>query len=139
MIRGHGNFAEYVPNSLLLLGFAEIGGTEPAVIYLGGTLLIVGLLLHAYAMAMTEKNHFARRYGMIMTMASIVIGIGACLRLSLGSERLQTNRVHPCAILPFVLNHNETAVFGPTIIKAVSEDRTWTPRYSTNPAYPAGT
>ena len=64
---------------------------------------------------------------------------GACLRLSLGSERLQTNRVHPCAILPFVLNHNETAVFGPTIIKAVSEDRTWTPRYSTNPAYPAGT
>ena len=84
MIRGHGNFAEYVPNSLLLLSFAEIGGTEPAVIYLGGTLLFVGRLLHAYAKVMTEKNLFARRYGMIMTMASIVIGIGACLCLSLG-------------------------------------------------------
>lgn len=84
VFRGHGNFAEYVPISLLLLAFAEIGGTEAAVIYLGGTLLFTGRLLHAYAMALTEKNLFARRYGMIMTMAPIVIGIGACLRLSLG-------------------------------------------------------
>ncbi len=84
VIRGHGNFAEYVPLSLLLLAFAEIGGTEAVAIYLGGSLLLVGRFLHAYALALTEQNLSARRYGMILTIASIVVGIGACLRLSLG-------------------------------------------------------
>ena len=83
LIRGHGNFAEYVPLSLLLLGFAEIGGTGAVVIHIGGGLLLVGRMLHAYAMALTEKNLLARRYGMIMTLASIAIGITSCLLLSL--------------------------------------------------------
>ena len=84
VIRGHVNFAEYVPLSLLFLAFSEIGGTEALVIYVGGTSLLVGRLLHAYALALTEQNLSARRYGMILTFNSIVIGIGACLRLSLG-------------------------------------------------------
>ena len=85
VIRGHGNFAEYVPLSLLLLAFAEIGGTEVVAIYLGGALLLAGRLLHAYALALTEQNLSARRYGMILTLASIIVGIGACLRLSLSA------------------------------------------------------
>ena len=85
VIRGHGNFAEYVPLSLLLLAFAEIGGTEALVIHLGSLALLTGRLLHAYALALTPRNIFGRRYGMILTLASIVIGIGACLRLSLGA------------------------------------------------------
>ena len=84
IIRGHGNFAEYVPMSLLLLAFAEIGGTEALVIHLGGLALLCGRLLHGYALALTPRNLPARRYGMILTLASIVVGIGACLRLSLG-------------------------------------------------------
>ena len=83
IIRGHGNFAEYVPMSLLLLAFAEIGGTEALVIHLGGLALLCGRLLHGYALALTPRNLPARRYGMILTLASIVVGIGACLRLSL--------------------------------------------------------
>lgn len=85
VIRGHGNFAEYVPLSLLLLAFAEIGGTEASIVHLGGLALLIGRLLHGYALALTMKNLGARRYGMILTLASIVIGIGACLRLSLGA------------------------------------------------------
>ncbi len=85
IIRGHGNFAEYVPMSLLLLAFAEIGGAGAVVIHLGGALLLTGRLLHGYALALTPRNMFARRYGMILTLASIVVGIGACLRLSLGA------------------------------------------------------
>ena len=84
-IRGHGNFAEYVPLSLLLLALAEISGTGALALHLGGGLLLFGRLFHAYAMVLTEKNLLARRYGMIMTLASIVIGIGACLRLSLSA------------------------------------------------------
>ena len=79
VIRGHGNFAEYVPLSLLLLAFAEIGGTEAVVLHLGGLALLAGRSLHGYAMALTGQNMLARRYGMILTIASIVIGIGACL------------------------------------------------------------
>lgn len=85
-IRGHGNFAEYVPLSLLLLGFAEIGGTGATIIHIGGGLLLFGRLFHAYAMVLTENNPTARRYGMIMTLASIVIGIGACLRIALAAQ-----------------------------------------------------
>jgi len=84
IIRGHGNLAEYVPMSLLLLAFAEIGGTEALVIHLCGLALLCGRLLHGYALALTPRNLPARRYGMILTLASIVVGIGACLRLSLG-------------------------------------------------------
>ncbi len=85
VIRGHGNFAEYAPLSLLLLAFAEIGGTEAVVLHLGGLALLTGRLLHGYALALTLKNLLARRYGMILTIASIVIGIGACLRVSLSA------------------------------------------------------
>jgi uncharacterized membrane protein YecN with MAPEG domain len=84
IIRGHGNFAEYVPISLLLLAFAEIGGAGAVIMHLGGALLLSGRLLHGYALALTPRNILARRYGMILTLASIVVGIGACLRLSLG-------------------------------------------------------
>ena len=85
VIRGHGNFAEYVPLSLLLLAFAEIGGTEALVIHFGGLALLTGRLLHAYALGLTLKNLSARRYGMILTIASIVIGIGACLRVTIAA------------------------------------------------------
>ena len=85
VIRGHGNFAEYVPLSLLLLAFAEIGGSEAVVLHLGGLALFTGRLLHGYALALTLGNMLARRYGMILTIASMVIGIGACLRLSLSA------------------------------------------------------
>ena len=83
-IRGHGNFAEYVPLSLLLLSCAEIGGAQALIIHLGGALLLMGRLLHGYDLALCEKNLIARRYGMIMTLASIVVGIASCLGLSLG-------------------------------------------------------
>jgi len=84
-IRAHGNFAEYVPLSLLLMAFAELGGSSGVVIYGIGAALVTGRMLHAYALALTDSNMIARRYGMILTFASIVAGIGACLRVSLFS------------------------------------------------------
>ena len=85
VIRGHGNFAEYVPLSLLLLAFAEIGGSEAVVLHLGGLALLTGRLLHGYALALTLGNMLARRYGMILTIASLVIGLGASLSISMGT------------------------------------------------------
>ena len=84
VIRGHGNFAEYVPLSLLLLAFAEIGGGPALTIHLGGGLLLAGRLLHGYAMALTLHDMTARRYGMILTLSSIGLGIVSCFRLWVG-------------------------------------------------------
>jgi len=82
-IRAHGNFAEYVPLSLLLMAFAELGGSSDTVVYGIGAALVLGRVLHAYALALTDNNLTLRRYGMILTFVSIVSGIGACLRVSL--------------------------------------------------------
>jgi len=83
LIRGHGNFSEYVPISLLLMAFAEIGGAGTMVIHGAALLLLGGRVLHAYAMALTAKNLSLRKAGMIMTIASILIGVIACLSTSL--------------------------------------------------------
>ncbi len=78
-VRAHGNFAEYAPIALLLMAFAELSGANGTVIHTIGGLLVVGRGLHAYALALTDGNMIARRYGMILTFAAIVTGIGACL------------------------------------------------------------
>jgi uncharacterized membrane protein YecN with MAPEG domain len=77
LIRGHGNFAEYVPITLLLMAFAEMGGAGAGVIHAAGISLLIGRLLHAYALGLTERNLPARNGGMILTFAAMVIGIGA--------------------------------------------------------------
>lgn len=79
LIRGHGNFSEYVPISLLLMAFAEIGGAPIIVIHTAALLLLSGRLFHAYALALTAKNLKARKAGMIMTIASIIVGAITCL------------------------------------------------------------
>ena len=55
-IRGHANFAEYVPLILILIGFLEASGTAPWIIHSLGASLLVGRLLHGYAFAFTEKS-----------------------------------------------------------------------------------
>ena len=81
-IRAHGNFSEYVPMALLLMAFAELGGAAPLVLHSTRLVLLAGRLLHAYALAMTDYNHKARVAGMILTITSLVVGIGACLNVA---------------------------------------------------------
>ena len=85
LIRGHGNFAEYVPIVLLLMAFAEMGGAGAVVIHAAGLSLLIGRLLHAYALGLTERNLPARTAGMILTFIAIFIGMGACLRVALAA------------------------------------------------------
>ncbi|MBT3306212.1 MAG: hypothetical protein HN377_06975 [Alphaproteobacteria bacterium] len=85
LIRGHGNFSEYVPISLLLMVIAELANTDKTIIHLIGVILLSGRLLHGYALALTDSNMFARRTGMILTIASIVMGAGTCLTIGLAA------------------------------------------------------
>jgi len=67
-IRGHGNFAEYVPLLLLLLAMLEYGGGHPPwLLHLLGATLLVARLLHGISLSYTRKWKFGRFYGTLLT------------------------------------------------------------------------
>lgn len=75
-IRVQGNFAEYIPLSLLLLGWFESGGGNALMVHLLGVSLIAGRLLHAYSLLYEEPK--LRRYanrirGMVLTFTAMAI------------------------------------------------------------------
>lgn len=72
--RMHGNFSEYVPFTLILIALAEVNGAWPLAIHGLGIALILGRVLHAYALS---AGHSAMRYrviGMVLTFATLAIG-----------------------------------------------------------------
>ena len=71
-IRGHANFAEYVPLILLLIGLLEIGGQPKWQIHALGAMLWVGRLLHGYAFAFTQEHVFGRSAGIGLTFLSLL-------------------------------------------------------------------
>ena len=82
-IRAHGNFAEYVPLILILLGIMELNQVAVWRLHLLGGLLLVGRLLHAYCFTFTESFPPARVGGMALTFTALIIGALSCLRIAL--------------------------------------------------------
>jgi uncharacterized protein len=80
--RVHGNFAEYAPMALLLMGFAEIGGAAKMQIWMAGLLLLVGRIVHAYGVSQEKEVLAFRVAGMAMTFAAIGSSALACIMLS---------------------------------------------------------
>jgi uncharacterized membrane protein YecN with MAPEG domain len=79
-IRGHGNFAEYVPLALLLIALLEIGGTTPFwLLHLLGLMLVIGRVLHGIALSYTEKWFPGRFFGVILTFLVLLIAGVLCL------------------------------------------------------------
>ncbi|MDE2401719.1 MAG: MAPEG family protein [Burkholderiales bacterium] len=70
-IRGHANFAEYVPLALLLIGFLELGGLPQWQLHALGTALVVGRVLHGYALSFTSDSPFGRTAGIALTLLVI--------------------------------------------------------------------
>lgn len=79
VIRGHGNFAEYVPLSLLLLAIMELSQFSNYFLHALGFTLLVGRLLHAYALSFTLKFRFGRVWGAGLTFAVLAIQAVCCL------------------------------------------------------------
>lgn len=68
-IRTHGNFAEYVPLGLILLGLLERNGGHPALVAALGAMLLVGRLYHAQGL---QKINFKKRVrGMKLTFGTL--------------------------------------------------------------------
>jgi len=66
-IRIHGNFIEYMPLALLLLGIYEINGGDEVWLHLIGITLVIGRLLHAMGISKSIGASKPRQIGMLST------------------------------------------------------------------------
>jgi uncharacterized membrane protein YecN with MAPEG domain len=83
-LRVHGNFAEYVPFSLVLLLIAELQGAAAWMLYLSGLMLVAGRLCHAVGTGLTPQVPFLRTLGMGLTFGAIIATTVTIVRQILG-------------------------------------------------------
>ena len=81
-IRAHGNFAEYVPLTLLLMALCELAGVGALRLHLGGVLLLVGRILHAIGIQIPRAPNMPRLFGTLFFWLSL--GIFSVLALVQG-------------------------------------------------------
>ena len=72
-MRGHANFAEYVPFSLILISLCIHEGAETWLAHLLLLCLTLGRFLHAYCFLFSNYAYPIRRKGMILTLSSIML------------------------------------------------------------------
>ncbi len=88
-IRGHGNFAEYVPFILLMMALLEVGGATPVwLLHAIGVTLVVARVLHGVALSYTEKWKFGRFYGTLLTFILVLVLGLLCLWRGVGGLAL---------------------------------------------------
>jgi len=87
-IRGHGNFAEYVPFILLMMAMLELGKFSIYFLHAAGITLVVARLLHAYALSFTEKFKFGRFWGTALTFGLVLVCGALCLYQGLRASAL---------------------------------------------------
>ncbi len=71
-IRAQGNFTEYVPLSLIVLGLVEVHGAPAWMVLAIGGALGLGRLLHAVGMLRSSTP--LRGFGMILTYLALLFG-----------------------------------------------------------------
>jgi uncharacterized membrane protein YecN with MAPEG domain len=79
LIRGHANFAEYVPLILVMMGFLEIGHTSIYILHALGIGLLVSRFLHGYALSFSDRFRFGRTWGAGLTFAVLAVCGLLCL------------------------------------------------------------
>ncbi len=80
-IRAQGNFAEYVPLALIVMGLLEMYGGNPTLLAILAVLLVIGRVLHAYSLLRSEpagRGMRGRQVGMMLTFGVLgVMGVWA--------------------------------------------------------------
>jgi uncharacterized membrane protein YecN with MAPEG domain len=79
VIRGHANFAEYVPLALLLMGMLELSRLSIYALHALGIVLLVARLLHGYALSFTDHFTFGRFWGAALTFTVLAIEAVLCV------------------------------------------------------------
>lgn len=70
-VRMHGNFVEYAPFAILLMGLSEVQGTPDWVLIALGTLFCFGRICHA--LGLRSSNIGLRTVGMMSTFAYLIL------------------------------------------------------------------
>ena len=78
-IRAHGNFTEYVPFILLMMGILELSHFSTYLLHAIGIVLVAARLMHGYALSFTEKFKFGRFWGTALTFGLLLVCGGLCL------------------------------------------------------------
>ena len=78
-MRAHGNFAEYVPLGLFLMGALELNGAPLELVAILGTLLVVGRYFHAKGINEPPPEFTNRVRGMKLTFAALGLSAAANL------------------------------------------------------------
>ena len=81
-IRTHGNFAEYVPLTLLLMALCELSGAGALWLHAGGAMLLVGRILHAIGIQIPKAPNVPRFLGTLLFW--LALGLFALLALLQG-------------------------------------------------------
>lgn len=71
-IRAQGNFAEYVPITLILIASAELNKTDWRILVVFAVMLVSGRLFHAYGFLFARDNLKFRVKGMMLTFWTII-------------------------------------------------------------------
>lgn len=84
-IRAHGNFTEYVPLALILIGLVEAFGYRAGVVHGLAGVLLVARVLSGWGLATSQTLSFGRQYGAGLTLlvtiiASVMILYGVFVR-----------------------------------------------------------
>ena len=78
-IRGHANFAEYVPLILIMMGLLETRGLSPILLHSLGGGLLVARVSHGYTFAFLKDSVIGRTLGAGLTL--LVLGAAGVLCL----------------------------------------------------------
>jgi uncharacterized membrane protein YecN with MAPEG domain len=79
VIRGHANFAEYVPLALLMMAILELSRYSSYVLHAIGIALILSRILHGYALSYTPRFRFGRTWGAGLTFVILAVEAVLCL------------------------------------------------------------
>ena len=82
-IRVHANFIEYVPLALLTLALLELSGMAASWLWVFGTVLLVGRVMHAVGFSRKSGYSFGRFYGTAFTwLALLAMALAGLWRLA---------------------------------------------------------
>ena len=62
-----------------MMGFLELSGLPRWWLHAMGAALLVGRLIHGYALSFTQEYVFGRTAGIILTLIPLLVGAGLCL------------------------------------------------------------
>ena len=73
LMRGHANFAEYVPLILLMIGVLELSHFSIYVLHVLGLALLVARVLHGIALSFSQQWKFGRYWGTLLTFILLLV------------------------------------------------------------------